>query len=93
MGKIESLPGYEEALSRGYSLLSYSEYGDRADYCKMADSVSITLTVHKRCQGCYANLWAMIGLVEIKISMFSFPHRMFDKFEDKIFDAVLKLGG
>ena len=70
---IGNLPGYDYAIKHGYSLASYAGNGDAAEYIKD----EITLSIYS---GGSARLWAIVGLVELNIGPFSFPHPNTEKF-------------
>ncbi len=75
------LPGYEDAYKLGYSLRSYSGNGTSATYGKE----SFVLTVNK--DGT-ASLWSIVGLVEMEIKKFSFPHPKMSYFERMLLAVV-----
>jgi len=83
---MNDLPGYDKATELGYTLHHYS--GDRKQASYLKDGV--TLTVRRTPTSVYgydelkAELWAVLGLVELRVSDFQFPHPRFEMLEKQI---------
>ena len=86
MDESDELPGRDQATKLGYSLSSSAADGHSASYVK--DGITLTIEKHGSSTGMLASMWARIGIVEMEIKAFQFPHPLFRKFEAKLLAAV-----
>jgi hypothetical protein len=81
---ISELPGYAFAMEHGYTVYAYASDGHSVHYDK--DGIELVIKkVKDRPDEYVATLYYYMGLIECKISEFSFPHKNFNIFEKQIF--------